>query len=168
MTSVAEKKAETAAEAETTYTRVAPLVHVDCVHLNKAGSVYAGWSVRFPEGGTREDLTQRDIWRRIQDTLRPPIRRFDEVRILAHDASWVAHCIAAHATDSAVDLTVISITKLPEQRERLFEDDRFAVRFAGSGYSVQRKSDNQEMVAPVHSAAAAETNLRNLYPKQVT
>ena len=163
MTSLADKKADTGTDPE----RVAPLVQVNCVHLNKAGSVWAQWSVRFPEGGTPDDLTRREIWSRIQNTLRPPIRRFDELRILAHDAGWLADCFVAHASDTALDLVVRSITKLPGQVERLFADERYEVRFVGKGYQVFRKSDDQPMKDATHSAAAAERDLRELYPKRV-
>ena len=177
-TSVAEKKA--APEDEATLVeargkaveaieamRKEPAVQPGCLWRQKAGSRYCQWECRWPEGASVEDLTEPGLWWRCQQEPQSALRRDDEVRILAFDSSWVAHCHVAHAGSTQVVLAVVSITELPERREQLFEDDRYAVRFVGNGYAVYRKHDGQQMAQPVHSAAAAQTNLVNLYPKRV-
>lgn len=168
MTTIAEKKSTTAEQAEDTAPRVAPQIHVNCVQRNKAGAVWCQWSVRFPEGGIADDLKEPGIWKRIQDNPNTALKRFDEVRILAHDASWMAHAVVAHATGNAVILAKPVITKLPEQQENLYQDERFYVKFVGNGYGVFRKTDDLKMVSDAWpSAALAETALRNLYPTKV-
>ena len=162
MTKVAEQTPEITTE------RVAPLVQNNCVGRNKAGTFWCQWHVRFPEGGIADDLKEPGIWRRVQANGGTALKRFDEVRILAHDASWVAHCVVAHATGNAVILSEPVITKLPEQQENLYQDDRYYVKFVGNGYAVHSKRDDQQVVHAVHSAAAAQTNLVNLYPNQVS
>ena len=148
--------------------RELPLVRPECVQRNRPGSVFCEWHCRFPEGGIADDLKEPGIWRRVQDNAATAFKRFDEVRIIAFDASWVAHCVVAHATGNAVILAVRGITKLPEQQENLFQDDIYAVVFVGNGYAVVRKRDGQQVVEPVHSADAARGRLLNLYPQQVT
>ena len=107
------------------------------------------------------------IWKRVQDNRNTAFKRFDEARIIAFDASWVAHAIAAHATGNAVILSMVTITELPSARENLFQDDQYYVKFVGNGYTVLRKRDDQKMTDIVSSAELARNALINLYPKQV-
>ena len=165
MATLAEKKVET--EAANPNERKLPLVLPQCVGRNRGGTHWAEWHVRFPEGGIADDLKESSIWRKTQDNPLTAMRRFDEVRILAFDASWVAYAIVAHATGNAVILGKPRIVQLPEARENLFQDETYAVRFVGHGYAVFRKRDGQEMAPAVHSAAAAQSVLINLYPRPV-
>lgn len=168
MTAVAKQKVGAEQAEDTTAPRVAPVVQINCVHRNRAGSRWCEWDVRFPEGGIADDLKEPDIWRRIQDDANTAFKRFDEVRIIAFDASWTARAIVAHATGNSVILAKPVITKLPEQRENLYQDDRFYVKFVGNGYSVFRKNDDQKMVPDAWpSAELARVALINLYPKRV-
>ena len=147
--------------------RKAALVYIDCVRKNRGGTLYAEWEVRFSEHHTVDDLQDPGIWRRVQDNAVTALKRFDEVRILAFDASWIAHCVVAHATGNTVILATRSITKLPEQQEHLFQDDVYCVVFVGNGYTVLRKRDELKMTDIRPSAALAEMDLKDLYPKRV-
>ena len=166
MTAVAEKTAD--AEADTTE-RIGPLVHEKCVWQNKAGSRWCQWEAVAPEGASFEDLLDPAAWKRVQETLRPAIRQDDEIRIKGFDRSWVVWCFVAHATGNGIVLSRFADTKPQGPREALYEDAKYRVVFAGSGYEVRRKSDNLKMMADAWpSAARAETALRELYPKQVS
>ncbi len=167
MTTLAEKKAESAAEAETATGRVAPIIHESCVGRNRPGTFWCEWHVRFPEGGIADDLKESSIWRRVQKNPGTALKRFDEVRILAFDGTWCAHAVVAHATGNAVILGKPVITKLPAPQENLYQDDLYYLKFVGNGYAVFRKRDDQQMGPAVHSANAAQTALAELYPKRV-
>ena len=168
MAAVAKKTPKAGPAQDTATARVAPLVQKNCVGRNRAGTFWCEWHVRFPEGGIADDLKEPGIWRRVQDDANTALKRFDEVRIIAFDASWVAHAVVAHATGNSVVLGKPAITKLPEQRENLYQDDRYYVKFVGNGYGVFRKTDDQKMMNDTWpSAALAEKALINLYPKRV-
>ena len=167
MTEVAEREPD-AIEAANIPTRVSPLVRVDCVHRNRAGSRWCNWEVIFPEGGVVADLSDPSIWSRVQDHRNSALRQGDELRVRAFDRSWVADCYVAHATTTAVILVVKTVIELPEQRENLYQDDLYAVRFVGNGYSVFRKRDDHRMRPDAFpSPAAAQDVLLNWYPKRV-
>ena len=158
--------AEKKAEAEQAVKKE-PCVQPKYVWRNKAGSRFCEWDCVFPEGATRGDLKEAGIWWRCQQEGNSALKQGDEVRITSFNRSWVAHCHVSHASLTQVILTVVTLTELPEQREHLFQDDRYVVRFSGNGYGVYRKNDGQEMAHPVESADAARTNLLNLYPQKV-
>ena len=166
MTSVAEKKAET--EADPAPLRKLPVVLPRCVQRNRAGSVWSEWDVRFPEGGIADDLKEPGIWKRIQDNQNTAFKRFDEVRVLAFDASWIAHCIVAHASQTEVVLAVMRVTKMPERREHLYADELYEIQFDGVGYVVKRKSDGQAMTNSLVNPVLAEKALMQLYPQRVS
>ena len=167
MTTLAEAKAKAAAEAAEDTGRVAPPVQKGSVRRNRAGSVYCEWDVRFPEFGIADDLKEPGIWRKVQDDINTALKRFDEVRILAFDASWVAYAIVAHASQTEVLLAVRGITSLPEARENLYQDDKYRVEFDGWGYVVVRKGDGQKMSDSLVNPALAQQAVINLYPKRV-
>ena len=165
MTAVATKSsvAEPADAAE----RVVPLVNEKCVVRNRAGTVWGEWHVRFPEGGILDDLKLPHIWKRCQQHAGTAFKRFDELRIIAFDGTWIARCTVAHASQTEVILSEPRVETMPDSRENLFQDATYYVKFVGNGYAVFRKVDDQQMVPAVHSADAAQTVLLNLYPKQV-
>lgn len=168
MTAVAKQKADTEAAEETTALRKEPAVQPRCVWRNRAGSRWCEWGCTFPEGATVDDLKEPGLWWRVQQDSQSALKKEDEVRIRAFDSSWVAHCYVAHASLTQVILATVSITKLPGQREHLYEDDLYFVKFVGHGYGVFRKTDGQQMAPAVHSADAAQSVLIGLYPKRVT
>ena len=167
MTTAAAKTEPTPeAEAETGQ-RVPSLVMPNCLWRNFAGHRYSMWECRFPEGNIADDLKVPSIWRRCQQDGNSALKRWDELRIVAFDGSWVAHCIVAHASLTEVVLSKPKITTMPDSRENLFQDDTYLVRFVGNGYAVFRKYDDQQMAPAVHSAEAAMTVLLNQYPAKV-
>ena len=158
MTKPAEKQAE----------REAPLVHESSVKRNRAGSVYCQWHVVFPKGGIPEDLADPTIWARCQNSGATAFKRKDEVRIDSYDGSWSADCIVSHASLTEVVLAVKTMTKLPARTEHLYEDDLYAVRFGGNGYSVFRKSDDHRMNPEAWpNPERARQALLELYPARV-
>ena len=165
MTTLSEKKSEAVAEQADLPQRKEPAIQTKSVWRNRAGSRWCEWSCIFPEGATVDDLEESGLWWRVQQDGQVALKREDEVRIRAFDSSWVAHCYVAHASLMEVILATVSITKLSGPREHLYEDDLYAVRFVGHGYSVFRKSDGQEMAPAVNSADAARGVLINQYPK---
>lgn len=160
--------AKQAAEQADTTERTAPVVQVNCVKRNRAGSVFCQWYVTFPKGGLPEDLEAPEIWRRVQDQRGTAFKGKDEVRVDSFDGSWSADCIVSHASLTEVVLAVKTMTKLPPRREHLYEDDRYAVRFVGNGYGVFRKSDDQMMQSDAWpNPEVARQRLLELYPKRV-
>lgn len=139
-------------------------VYATDVQRNRAGSVWSEFHVRFPEKGILDDLKEPGIWCRVQSSPNIAFKRFDEVRIIAFDASWMAHAVVAHASRTKVILSKPTVTKLPEQQEHLFQDDRYYVKFVGHGYAVFRKHDDQQMSPAVHDAETAKTVLLRQYP----
>lgn len=162
-------KAEKApAEQADTTDRVAPIVQVNCLKRNRAGSVFCQWYVMFPKGGLPEDLELPHIWERCQQNSSTAFRQRDEVRVDAFDGSWSADCIVSHASLTEVILAVKTVTKMPPRREHLYEDDLYAVRFVGNGYSVFRKSDDQKMNPDAYAnPEVARQRLLEIYPKRV-
>ncbi len=159
--------AKQAAEQAETIERVAPLVQTNCVWQNKAGSRWCQWEAVAPEGATFDDLLDPAAWKRVQDALRPALRQDDEIRVKAFDRSWVVWCFVAHATGNGVVLSKFADTKPGGPREHLFEDDRYAVRYLGSGYAGHRKTDGQKMTDIFSSADRARIATLELSPKVV-
>ncbi len=167
MTEVTEKTTETepAADAD----RVVHPVHENCVWRNKAGSRYCEWDAVLPEGVVLADLADPGIWRRVQNSPGTALKPGDEIRIKPFDQSWVGYFHVTAAGLTTVELDRIGdVTPLSPPREHLFEDDLYRVEFVGNGYGVFRKSDGHKMIADsLHSPAAAQQALIELYPKRV-
>ena len=159
---------QAAAEQADTIERTAPVVQVNCLKRNRAGSVFCQWHVTFPKGGIPEDLKLPHIWERCQQHQGTAFRQKDEVRVDAFDGSWTADCIVSHASLTEVILAVKTVTKMPPRTEHLYEDDLYAVRFVGNGYGVFRKSDDQMMMGDAWpNPEVARQRLLELYPKRV-
>ena len=160
-----EAEAPEAEAPEAKTDRRLPVVPPANVRLNRGGSAFAEWHCRFPENGTLDDLKEPGIWRKIQISPQTAFKQFDELRIIAFDGAWVARCVVAHASQTEVVLSKPTVVQMPARREHLYEDETYAVRYTGDGYTVIRKRDEVAMSPAVHSADAALTVLTRLYPK---
>jgi hypothetical protein len=146
-----------------------PPIPSDNIKLNTGGMVFQSYFVRLPEGVTAQHLNDDPtIWRRVQSNPNVALRKFDEVRIVDYAESWVADATVSFAGHTSVILARPRITKLPERTVPIFEDDTYRVKWLGSGWGVERKKDSQIMCGgqAFSSAAMAEVELRNLYPRK--
>jgi hypothetical protein len=145
--------------------REPPVIRPDLVSVNRGGTVWTEWHVRFPEDGILDDLKEPGIWKLVQGDRFKAFRTLDELRIVAFDQSWIARCIVAHAGRDHAVLSKPQIVSMPPRRENLYQDDLYRVAFVGNGYTVIRKKDGQRVTGVVASAAVAQFDLQNLYPR---
>ena len=157
----------TKAAEKTPETTTAPLVQINRIWRNRAGTRWCEWDVAFPEGGTVDDLSDPSIWRKVQDHRQTALTRGDHIWITAFDRTWKAFVIVSHATLTAVVLSEPWVMNLPPPQERLAEDDRYRVEFDGAGYVVIRKVDGQRMSDSLANPALAERAMTQLYSKVV-
>jgi len=170
MSAVARAKAGAASEEQSAATEagVAPIPS-DNIKLNAGGMVFQSYFVRLPEGVTAQHLNDEPtIWRLIQSNRNVALRKFDEVRIVDYGESWVADATVSFADHASVILARPRITQLPERTVPIFEDETYRVKWFGSGWGVERKTDSQIMCGgqTFHTAAIAEAELRGLYARR--
>lgn len=144
--------------------RTAPLIPHENVVLNVDGFVYRHLLVRLPADFVADDLKEPGVWRKVQGS-RNALRKHDHLYLVAYDESWAADAVVASGTAASAVLCKPKLTNFPERYDRLFEDENYRVAWMGTGYIVERKKDGHRMTAPVPSAAHAERDLRNIYPK---
>jgi len=135
---------------------------------NAEGFAYRELFIRLPESITLQMLNDEPrIWRLVQGDVHVALMKFDRIIAVAFDESWVVDAIVNVAENDSVILAGIRKVSLPQRSVPLFEDSVYAVRWAGSGYGVYRKSDDVAMVAETYSSAeAAKIALLGLYPKK--
>jgi hypothetical protein len=144
-----------------------PVLAIDprSVSLNADGFAFRSFMARLPEGAIADDLKEPAIWRKVQRGSYP-LRKHDHVYVVAYDESWVAEAIVVDADTKQAVLAKPRITQFPPRFDKLFETDEYRVAWVGNGYRVQRKSDGQFVTQAVHSAALAERDLNNMYPRR--
>ena len=167
MTDVAKTKKDDIGELAADAPRKAPEIDPNNVTVNSTGASFQSYFVRAPSGLIADDLKEPGIWRKVQNSPRVSLRKFDDLRIIAFDETWVADAIVAEADSTQVVLAKPRITQIPPRTTNLFQDDRYRIKWQGVGYVVERKADGHRMTEPVHSVALAERDLRNLYPRIV-
>ena len=161
-TAVAEK--ETKAKAQTAEARRVPIIDPERYLMNAEGFVTRDIFVRAPKEMIVDDLKEPGIWARVQ-TSALNLHKLDRITIVSFDETWIAEAWVAHATTETAVLTKPRITAFPERYDRLFEDDRYRVEWAGNGYVVRRKSDNQIVSNPMATVALAQIELARQYPR---
>ena len=71
------------------------------------------------------------------------------------------------AENDSVILAGIRKVSLPQRSVALYSDETYAVRWAGSGYAVFRKTDDVAMLSETYSSTeAAKIALLGLYPRK--
>ena len=107
------------------------------------------------------------IWRLVQADVHVALMKFDRIIAVAFDESWMVDAIVNVAENDSVMLAGIRKISMPQRSVSLFNDETYAVRWAGSGYGVYRKSDDVPMVSETYSSVeAAKIALLGLYPKK--
>jgi hypothetical protein len=142
-----------------------PEIEPALVTVNGDGQAYRTIQARLPARMTAADLSEPRIWRQVQAVPRTALRKFDHLFIIAFDESWTADVLVVSADVEKAVLGKPRIESIPERFMKLFEDERYRVAWTGQGYCVERKGDGVRMTQPVHSAAIAERDLINLYPR---
>ncbi|MDN2579191.1 hypothetical protein [Aquibium sp. ELW1220] len=134
--------------------------------MNDAGFAWRSFMVRLPVDAVADHLKEPTIWAKVQKSANA-LRKHDRLYIVAFDEGWVAEAFVTDADKSRAVLAKPRLTVFSERFDSLFQDENYRVAWMGSGYVVERKSDGHRMTAPVHSAAIAERDLRNIYPQKV-
>lgn len=158
-----------ASEAKAAASRKVPEIKAKAVTWNNEGFAWREALVRLPEGMTLQDLNDHpEVWRQVQESNLASFRRFDKVRAVAWDESWIAEAVVNHADRGQVILAGIRKIDFPRREIALFEDNTYKVEWLGSGYGITRKSDgvmmgNQTWPTP----EGAKAGLLSLYHSRV-
>lgn len=131
---------------------------------NSDGFVWREFACRLPQGMVLDELKDPAIWRHVQKGP-SALRKHDKLYLIEYGEAWAAECRVIDGDREKAVLSKPVVVTFGERYDKLFETDEFRVAWWGIGYGVERKSDAHRMTAPVHSAALAERDLRNLYPK---
>jgi hypothetical protein len=143
-----------------------PAIDPANVILNAEGFAFRSIFVRLPRGLAADDLKEPAIWRRVQASP-ARLRELDHLTLLAFDRDWMAEAVVGAADAAKVVLAKPRLTAFPPRYDRLMEDERYRIVWAGTGYVVQRKCDGQAVSLPAATVALAERDLRHLYPQKV-
>lgn len=148
--------------------RQAPEIDPARVTLQYTGFAWREYMVIVPAGFVAADLNEApEAWKKVQNGSRNALRKFDKLMIVAHDESWFAEAVVAHADHKSVILAKPRITSLPARFDKLFETEEYRVKFLGSGsYAVERKRDGAIVTQPVASPELAARDLDRLYPRK--
>jgi hypothetical protein len=122
---------------------------------------------RLPENFAAQSLEDPNLWKLVQGDQNKSLRLFDRVTLVAFDETWFAETVVVRADMLAAVLSKPKITLIPARYDRLFEDDLYRVKWYGSGYAVERKSDGHRMTNLAANAVLAERDLARLYPSKV-
>lgn len=137
------------------------------VQINTEGFAWRTWLVRLPKGIVAGDLGATDLFKKVQSNPATAMRKYDEVRLIANDESWLADATVSHADNTTVVLAKPKITQLPERTKPFLSDGTYSVAWVGNGYAVKRLSDGQQMSQPTSNEAQAERDLSALYGRRV-
>lgn len=144
--------------------RRAPTIPATAITCQSKGFVWSEYMVRLPNGFIADDLKEPGVWSLVQSTS-CSLRQHDRLYIVAFDQSWMAESIVAYADRSTVTLAKPRITQSPIRYDNLLETEDFRVVWVGTGYVVERKSDNHRMTAPIASKILAERQVWEMTPK---
>src|SRR5205823_50823 len=106
MTTTAIAMADTEAPA---VSREIPKIDPGQVRLDVSGHHHQRYAVTLPAGMIADDLKEPGAWIKVQATARCALRVYDVLFLVAHDGSWVADAIVAHASLAGATLTGIRI-----------------------------------------------------------
>jgi hypothetical protein len=152
------------AEAETP-PRAPPVINPAWCERQTEGFRWSTWEIRLPLDASATDLNEvPGLFKSVQASTKA-LRRFDQVRILPYDESWMIEAVVSGATGTGVTLAGIRKTDLPPRRERLAEDDLYRVEWAGRGYVLVRKSDRLRVSNMVATAQECERILSSKYSR---
>ncbi len=144
--------------------RRVPTIPATAIYEHAKGYCWSEYMVRLPDDFIADDLKEPSIWALVQRTHHS-LRPHDRVYIVAYDESWVAEAIVAESSMSTAVLAKPRITTMPAKYENLLETEDYRVRWVGTGYVVERKSDSHKMTSPISSKVLAERQLWELTPR---
>ena len=141
----------------------------DVQNNNETSMAWNEWMVRLPKGVIAQDLQDHpDVWKLVMAAK--PIKRHDKVYCIAFDEAWTIETRVSHADGTKVVLAFRpgDIRQLSTQAAE-WEDELYAVRWAGNGYAAFRKSDNVRVIPQSFATvAAAQMEVhRTQYAKRV-
>lgn len=125
--------------------RATPTIDPAWCKLNFSGAEFQNWFIRLPKGTIADDLKEPSLFKRVQQSGRSTLRKYDDVRLVDFEEKWFADATVAEANANEIVLTGIKIMQLPERTKPLFQDERFQVEWHGAGYVVMRKSDGAKL-----------------------
>src|SRR5437667_404071 len=88
-----------------TVSREIPKIDPGQVRLDVSGHHHQRYAVTLPAGMIADDLKEPGVWSKVQTTARCALRVYDVLFLVAHDGSWVADAIVAHASMAGATLT---------------------------------------------------------------
>lgn len=146
--------------------RVVPVIKTQALQWNSEGFCFRQAFVRLPDGFTLQDLNDAPgSWRLLQDNASTALRKFDMVRMVSYDEAWFVDATVSTAERGMVIFCGIKKTSMPERSVALYQDEKYCVEWAGSGYGVFRKADGVMMHGQTYdNAGTAKQALLALYP----
>lgn len=130
-----------------TQPRKIPRIRRRDVRRNTEGNFcFSEWFIRLPDGLVFQDINdaQGEIWKDVQTAGGTALRRFDNVRMVAADESWLADGIVADANIDKVVFAGLKRVQLVARIETFVTNDgRYRAEWAGAGYGIFRRSDDE-------------------------
>lgn len=94
------------------------------------------------------------------------LRKHDAIFAVGFGEDFAVEARVTETTPEAAVLGGMRIIAYPERTVPLFSDDKFRVRWTGTGYIVERKTDGVRM-GEHGSEALAVRHIRTLHPQAV-
>lgn len=135
------------------------------VKRDRSGPVTQHYFVRLPKGMTNQDTNDPAIWRRVQADRNKLLRRHDTVYLVGYEEDFAISAVVVDATRDAAVLGGMKLIQFAERTTPLFNDGTYRVRWAGTGYAVERVSDGVQMGQMQGSEALAIRHIQGLYPR---
>jgi hypothetical protein len=109
---------------------------------NHRGFAFNSAQVRLPEWADTADKLRAHpgAWSPVQNNPNTALSRLDELRLIAHDESWVAYAIVEDADRTSVKLAISKVIAL-EAKSAKWSDGTNEIRWADGGYRIYRVRD---------------------------
>lgn len=95
------------------------------------------------------------------------LRKHDAIFAVGFSEDFAVEARVTETTPEAAVLGGMRIIAYSERTVPLFSDDKFRVRWTGTGYIVERKADGVRMGAEHGSEELAVRHIRALHPQKV-
>lgn len=123
--------------------------------------------VRLPAGVNAQDLHDwpARLWSAVQENSTKALRRFDDVRLIGHDETFlIPDAIVTDADGKSATLDFKRIVQLPNRNET-FEDENYRIYFDGPDrFVIDRKSDRERLLTGFANVEQAKAEMhRALY-----
>lgn len=145
-----------------------PQVSPEDVTTEFSGETCRRLTIWLPQGLTADSAAKEQIWKRVQASGKALIE-LDDLRMIAHDRSWLMETTVAYADAQTVILfKPKGITQWPERPRPYARNAGHSVYQSKHLFAVKRDSDGARVTGFTTTEADAERDLRNLEPRVLT